>query len=446
MHRFGTVVPVSALTSTTSKSGTFAAALTFLDWLHKTSQTAWQLLPLHQTQLEIGSKSNHASSPYQGYGIGLNPRYLNSQGYAAPSDSQIQSFMSQNSYWLSDYALFCALTDYFQTDDWSTWTKDIRTASPSARDAWRVKLSKEYQNEIVTQYYLHTEFQQVRAKAKSAGIILLGDFPYYLSYKSPLVWRYQHLFNLDSSGHMQVVSGAPNRSTSIFGRQVWGHPLYNWQIETLWPELEGLFKIRLWYLANLFDWYRFDHAKGLYFFGSMNLKHPSQDKFIAGPGAPMLKTLVDLSHSLGMEVFAEDTGDKEGTLIHDLKKLHIPGIRVLTYGQKYARISSYPRSSIAYTSTPDTNTLLAFISEDLTDRKRQKLAVTAGITQFSSSTDLAAQLRQAILNSPAQISLIPIQDWLLTKDRINIPGTEKDIEDPNWRYTLLVPVENLPLL
>jgi 4-alpha-glucanotransferase len=49
-----------------------------------------------------------------------------------------------------------------------------------------------------------------------------------------------------------------------------------------------------------------------------------------------------------------------------------------------------------------------------------------------------------LIHSPAQTVIIPIQDWLITTDRINIPGTEKMVGDTNWQYRVSVSIENLP--
>jgi 4-alpha-glucanotransferase len=116
--RIGTVLPMTSLVSKNAQAGTFAAGEEFIDWLAKSKQNAWQILPLHQTQLEKGSKTKHIPSPYKGYGVGLNPRFLSS-GASQPSTEQLTKFIKNNNYWLENYALFCALRDQFETDDWS---------------------------------------------------------------------------------------------------------------------------------------------------------------------------------------------------------------------------------------------------------------------------------------------------------------------------------------
>lgn len=59
-----------------NNKGKFDSGIIFLDWLKKTDQSVWQMLPLHETQLEKNSIDRHIPSPYKSYGIGLNPQYL----------------------------------------------------------------------------------------------------------------------------------------------------------------------------------------------------------------------------------------------------------------------------------------------------------------------------------------------------------------------------------
>ena len=89
----GTLVPISALTSTTHDNGTFSTGLIFLDWLKNTNQSAWQILPLNETQLEPGSSTRHVPSPYKSYGVGLDPKYL-PESFAGiyPSQSEKKEF------------------------------------------------------------------------------------------------------------------------------------------------------------------------------------------------------------------------------------------------------------------------------------------------------------------------------------------------------------------
>ena len=451
----GTLVPVSAIFSSEDQKGdrgTFASGLIFLDWLKKNHQSAWQILPLYQTQLEPGSATKHIPSPYKGYGIGLDPKYLPSAFMNDhPTKDEMDKFTKTHSEWIGDYALFCALRDHFGTDDWREWGKDLMNRDAKALRKWTDQLKEELNDHILMQWRLHKSYNRLRAKAKKLGIALIGDLPFFITLFSPLVWAHQEVFQLDKDGHMQYVSGVLNSSTASFGRQLWGHPLYNWDLHR--GEVLAFWKIRLQYLATLFDTVRFDHAKAFFEYGAMDIRNDKYDSYKKGPGPEAFKELISFCKRIGLLVFAEDSGNKIEELRRFLKIIKVPGIKILrfalkkdddTINEKYANIANYPENCVAYTTTHDTETLLGYLHE-LTSEQKQKLATAAGVPYDASDKVLAINLRNAVLASPAHMVIIPIQDWLLITDRINIPGTELPVNDPNWNFRLQAPIEELSI-
>src|SRR5882724_2092108 len=441
----GTFVPISALTSTTHENGTFSTGLIFLDWLKKTQQSAWQLLPLYQTQLEPGSSAKHVPSPYKGYGVGLDPKYLPESFVGIyPSQSEKKEFIKTNNEWLSDHVFFCALRDYFQTDDWRKWDEGLKNRNQATLDHWSDQLSKEIDTQIVTQWQLHTAYSLLRKKAKELEIMLIGDLPFYPALQSPLVWANQNVFQIEKNAKMQFVSGIPDSLVAHFGRQVWGHPLYNWKYK---EKLVAFWKMRFRYQATLFDNIRLDHAKAFFYYGVMDSTHEQNDTYAEGPGADVFKELIDFSQKNNLSIFAEDSGESIKDLRSVLNTLKIPGIKIFRFGfmekEKklnigYAKVHEYPENTVAYTTTHDTETLLGYL-QNLTTEQKQKLAEEASVTYDKEDKKFAKILRNAIIASPAQTVIIPIQDWLLTTDRINTPGTELSVNDPNWNFHLKIP-------
>jgi len=452
--RIGTVLPITSLVSKTTPKGTFAAGEKFIDWLAKTNQNAWQVLPLHQTQLEKNSKTKHISSPYKGYGIGLDPRFLGNN-IPLPSAEQLTEFIKNNNYWLENYALFCALRDHFETDNWSQWPADIKKRNKSSVKRWQKKLTPQINSHIKTQAQLHLSYKQLQKKATAQEIILIGDLPLYLSLNSPLVWQFQNLFDIDLAGKMQRTSGVPIGPKSHFRRQVWGHPLYKWQDKNLIPEIENLFKTRLKYLANLFDWVRLDHAKGLFFYATMDLTQKQSDQYLVGPGRKFLEKIINFAHQQNLNIYAEDTGDKLQELRKCLQSHQIPGIKIFKYAydekrkkfiDQYLEIDKYHPNTFAYTTTHDTETLMGYLQQlSATELNSLRKKLNINISKTTNLKTLAKQIINKIINSPAKMVLIPFQDWLYTTDRINIPGTEQEINDPNWRYQMTTMIEDLPL-
>lgn len=450
----GTLVPLFSLYSTKSESSTFETGGLFLDWIVKTKQSAWQLLPIHETQLEKGSATKHASSPYKSYGIGLDPKYLSVKAKnLIPTKSELNNFMQSTIDWLPDYTLFCVLRDHFGTDDWSTWDENIKKRDFNTLESARKKFKQQITQFTRQQWQCYKAYETIRQKAKEKQIILIGDIPYYLSMQSPLVWANQELFQIDEDTKLSRVSGVLAGPKAHFGRQFWGHPLYRWGLPQQNEKIINLWKIRLRFIANLFDMIRLDHANGFFYYGSLNPKDAASDTLEKGPGFSSFEEIINYARSIGLEPYAEDSSVKQGDLREALDKLNVRGIRILRFAlneklneiiEKYAYIKSYPRNTVAYTTLHDSEPLIGYLSL-LSTLQKKVLIKTAGVKFSNDLKVLALRLRQAVIDSKAKIVIIPIQDWLLTKDRINTPGTEKEVNDPNWRYRLALPVEQIPI-
>lgn len=453
----GTLVPLSALYSEKNSEhdkGTIAAGMYFLDWLHAVHQSAWQMLPLYETQLEQGSPVKHVPSPYKGYGIGLDPKYL-PEAYTeiTPSEQDINKFISANNLWIHDYAVFCALRDHFQTDDWNIWDIDVRKKNEEALVSWKQKLKTEIDKCIVTQWRLSVAYRAFRKKAAMLGVYLIGDLPFYLSLQSPLVWAHQDVFDFEDDGRMRFISGVPNIANTNFGRQIWGHPLYKWGSGFQTQKVIEFWQIRLRCAANLFDIIRFDHAKAFFEYCAIDSENKLPDAYRNGPGAEIFEKITEFARGLGLKLFAEDAGENLQNLRASLNKLNMPGLKVFRFSLpvhkekiniEYIDVTEYPENTVAYTTTHDTETLISYLNS-LTPDEKQNLAANAGIPYNSDDKLFAKILRDAILSSPASMVIIPIQDWLLTTDRINVPGTELPVNDPNWHFKLQIPIEKLPI-
>jgi len=455
----GTAAPLRSLRSRSAGAGdadggTFETGRRFLAWLKRTGQGAWQLLPISAPCLEDGSPSVRVPSPYKGYGIGLDPRYISpAMRRARPSASALKRFKKRHAWWIGDYALFGALTKRFGTDDWTRWPAPIRDRRGGEMRRVRKEMAEACQAEVIEQWRAHADFEALRRQAKRLGIRLMGDLPFYFPLQSPLTWANRDCFDL-AAGRLRHVSGVPDGPQSHFGRQVWGHPLYAWNRRKDRPAIARLWLRRIGYKAGLFGMMRLDHAKGLFFYGSMDLRRPERDAVLKGPGAPLLARIVRHARAKGLTLFAEDAGDRLAELRVELHRLGVPGIRILrfAYNEKrktiesdYAHPRSYPENAVAYTSTHDTATLMGYLSA-LSAAEKRLLCAEVGVAYDKKTAVLAARLRRSALEAPTRFTIVPIQDWLLTKDRINVPGTERPRGDRNWRYRLKTPVERLPMV
>jgi 4-alpha-glucanotransferase len=454
----GTFAPLSSLYTKSTQAaacGTIADGIAFLDWLEKNHQHAWQLLPLHQTHRKSGSTTVHVASPYKGYGIGIDPKYKSEY---LPAGRQGRHTKSENFHdWLPDYALFCALRDHFGTDNWTVWDKDIRTRQQDAINVWRKKLEAKIDTYVDEQHALHKEYNELRKAAAQKKIALVGDLPFYLPLQSPLVWKYQHIFRISDDGYMPRVTGVANEPKATYGRQVWGHPLYRWDIPMFHRDIIELFKLRLSYLSELFDIVRIDHANGFFLYGSIDPLNEENDKIVQGPGFPVFKQIIHHCHEIALQVFAEDAAVELSKLRNAMEVLDVPGTRILRYAYNekndlfendYSTIAAYPTSTYAYTTTHDTETLMGW-AHQLTDIQRMQLLRKLAIKTPNDTVDpqqWALSVREALINSPSQTVIIPIQDWLLDTERINTPGTESEHNDQNWKYRVPAALEELHIM
>jgi 4-alpha-glucanotransferase len=394
----GTLLPLSAI-------GSFTEGEKFINWLVNTHQQAWQLLPLHPT----GWKQSHLfASPYAGYGVGLNPLFA-AVPKALPSDP---GFAKEHQGWLADFCLFMALADHFKTDHWSTWPAPIRNHRPDAVKQWTIKLAPQIQYHQNLQAFLYRQYALLRQAANSKGIALIGDVPFYLSLNSPLVWTQQKAFLIDDDGQLPYVSGVT--ASTYFPRQIWDLPLYRYQSL---EKVIDLWKMRLRYAATLYDRVRLDSAISFYVYNQIHPHDPHSDTTLAGPGDKVVRPLLDLCQRIGLDIFVENISAYDlGPLQTTLDKYQVPGVAVYALSPEQFELHALNPQTIYYSSTHDTVTL----------------------REYSGSLKKARETRDYFINN-CQNLILPLQDWQLTSQRINSPGTP---ESKNWHY--IVDLLSLP--
>lgn len=384
----GTLLPLSAI-------GSFAAGEQVLDWLTKTKQNAWQFLPLHQSGWK---KKNLFTSPYDGFGIGLNPLFVKLPP-ELPDDVQ---FLTDHQDWLPDYALFMALADHFNTANWTSWPKAIAKHQATALRKWRLKLAMRIDYHQKVQAYVFREYQKLRKLAQAKKISLTGDMPFYLKLHSPLVWANQKAFEL----HEPYVSGVI--SSGYFPRQVWNLPLYDYRHLGL---VKKIWKIRLRFCAELYDWLRMDSAVSFYTYNKINLENPAHDETVQGPGDKILRPLFGFSKKLKLKLFIENVTDYDQGPLRDLaQKYRVPGVAIFALNPEKFVLGHFDQQTLYYSSNHDCPTLVEFTHGRVNAKKTREFLLK---------------------NCPRLIVLF--QDRQLSNRRINYPGTR---ESKNWHYKI----------
>lgn len=393
------------------------------DWMSRTGQQAWQILPITPRTWNWDMKTQVAS-PYSSWGIGLDPLFLKySDDLSFPENEAVMHFVDEQREWIEIAGTYVALTKHLESDDWQLWPEEYRVYSKEIRDEVGHRFPLFVREFYMQQYRLWQWFLHLREELNRKGIDLIGDLPFYIDRKSPLVWAYQEVFELNSP----FTSGMP--AGLLFPRQVWGLPLYRWDGYT--EETLQLFELRMRWHGGLFDYLRVDHCLGLFESGRMHESDESMDGRVKGPGISGFERIVRAAEASQMQLIAEDLGDFDLTALHrSLDEHGIPGQRVFTMGLlpdsnhldlHHADISAYAHNHVAYTSTHDTDTLLGYLYK-LNDEQRLNLANLAHIEYDLSVENMAVAIRNALIDSSTYLTIIPIQDWLLTTDRLNRPG------------------------
>ena len=293
----GILMPISSLPSPYGIGTLGKEAHDFVDFLSKTKQGWWQMLPVGPTSYgdsPYQSFSAYAGNPYfvdltilweeglltkaelERVDWGSDPAkvdygkiYLNrfellrkatDRGWEKDA-AAVKSFEQENAGWLPDYVLFMALKRHFGMRAWTEWEdEDIRLHKEEAVERYRKELADDVQLFTYIQFLFFKQWNVLRNYAHEQGIGIIGDMPIYVAMDSADVWADPRSFQLDERNVPVEVSGVPPDFFSEDG-QLWGNPLYDW--ETMKKDGYGWWIRRIEGASRLYDVLRIDHFRGL---------------------------------------------------------------------------------------------------------------------------------------------------------------------------------------
>jgi 4-alpha-glucanotransferase len=350
----------------------------------------------------------------------------------------LEAFAAEERAWLQDYALFVALHDVeFSGTAWTDWPEPLRERDPAALAGARQRHAREILYQEWLQWVAEEQWHAARAGANREGVRLGGDLPFMVAADAADVWARREDFRTDAS------VGVPPDAFSPTG-QNWGFPVYRW------PEMKAAdypwIRERARRLADLYDLYRVDHVVGLYrtyYFpadGTEPCFVPEEEEEQLANGEAVLKIC-----SAGARVVAEDLGVVPDFVRESLTELGIPGYRVQRWeknwkegGDQFLDPAEWPPLSLATSGTHDTDALADWY-EALPEEEREQLLA---LPQLAGLWERAPekyddQVRDALLRliyaSGSDLALLPFQDLLGARERVNLPGT---VSDDNWTYRM----------
>lgn len=323
---------------------------------------------------------------------------------------------------LADYCEFMALKAVNGDKPW--WEFDAAlTADADTVFAYRFM-----------QYLFFTQWESLRRYANQNGIKIIGDMPIYVDLDSADVYANRQNFMLDADGKPLKVAGVPPDYFAPEG-QLWGNPLYDWAF--MKRDGYSWWKTRMAHTMHLFDGVRIDHFRAFSAFYAVDAdaENAKNGEWVKGPGLAFVRILKEAAN--GGMIIAEDLGDIDDDVKALVKASGFPGMRVFQFGfdgeDEYHRPHSYIPNSVAYSGTHDNNTLLGYLWELESEKKKQMLEYVG--VEEEKWQEAVLPIVKCLMRSSSDLVIFPLQDILgYGRDtRMNTPGESQN----NWaiRFT-----------
>ena len=448
------------------------SAYDFVDFLVRTKQRYWQILPLGTT--------SYGDSPYQSFSaFAGNTHFIDldilvEQGLLETSDLEgvdfgsdasevdyakiyyarrpllekavkrflevgdvkdFEKFAQDNQSWLELFAEYMAIKEHFDNLAWTEWPDaDARARKASALESYREQLADKLVYHRVTQYFFFQQWLKLKAYANDNHIEIVGDMPIYVAEDSSDMWANPHLFKTDVNGKATCIAGCPPDEFSATG-QLWGNPIYAWDKHKAENYAWWVFRIQESF--KLYDYLRIDHFKGFSDFWEIpgGDETAENGEWVPGPGYDLFKVVKE---ELGdLKIIAEDLGNIDDKTRKLLADCGYPGMKIVQFGFYDTTGNSidiphvYTQHSVAYTGTHDNEVIngwydnLTQEQRDYTDayiNRRQGEPITRALlrTLFATVSNTAIATMQDILHKPEN-------------SRTNFPNTVGQ----NWKWRML---------
>ncbi len=467
MRKSGILMHISSLPSKYGIGTLGKEAYNFVDFLHESGQTYWQVLPIGQTSYgdsPYQTFSCYAGNPYfidldllkedklltneelgpldikvnnVDYGWVYNTRYnvLRKAFSRFTKTEDYNEFVNLNKWWLNDYSLFMAIKNNQDSKDWINWEDGLKFRELGAINKFIASNNDELDFWCFIQYKFFTQWNNLKKYANSLDVKIIGDMPIYVAYDSCDVWSDPKNWLLDEDMLPKMVAGVPPDYFSETG-QLWGNPIYDY--ERMKKDNYSFWVKRIEEAFKLFDIVRIDHFRGFeaYFGIPYGDKNAIRGKWYKGPNAELFKIIEE---KIGKKsIIAEDLGLLTEEVYEMLDATGYPGMRILQFAfnphddNNYLP-HNYIKNCICYTGTHDNMTCLEWL-ESLTGEEKKFVYSYANILETDSSIKAIDKLIRLLFTSVSDTVIIPIGDYLHLgiEGRMNVPSKLGG----NWSWRL----------
>lgn len=435
-------------------------AYEFVDFLVKSGQSYWQVLPLGHT--------GYGDSPYQcfsafagnpnfisldmlceegllkeedyknenfgedsekvNYGLLFNVRckilkkaYKSFKNIKDKEDNYIK-FKKENEFWLDDYSLYMAIKEKFNLACFNKWDTDIRNREEGALKRYKENLSEEIEYYNFLQYVFFNQWGKLKEYSNSNGIKIIGDIPIYVAEDSSDMWSNPKMFKVSKDNNLKFVAGCPPDAFSNTG-QLWGNPIYDW--DYIEKDNYKWWILRIKESFKLYDMVRIDHFRGFesYWQIPYGNKTAINGEWIKGPG---IKLFNAIKESLGdVDIIAEDLGFLTDEVIKFREESGFPGMRILQFafeGDNNMYLPhNYIENSVAYTGTHDNETVLEWF---LNNKNVKQIEKCIKYLKLDDNEGASFGFIRGVWGSVSFLAITTMQDLLELKEeaRMNTPS------------------------
>ena len=440
-------------------------AYDFVDFLKSAGQTLWQILPLNPT--------GFGNSPYQSCCAYAGNEYLIDLSCLVEEDllkqqeisgipwqktpgrvdflamythrlsllrlafhrfeetEDFTAFIKENSFWLSDYALYRALKDANNGAPWYLWDTAIKFRNSNAIWQARQALKEDIRFYCFAQYLFYRQWNALHRYARQQNVRIFGDLPIYVPYDSVEVWCDPELFQLDENRIPTAVAGVPPDGFTPDG-QLWGNPLYRW--EDMKKDGYQWWLRRLRHAGSWYDMLRLDHFRAFEAYWSVPYGDTTArgGKWVKGPGIHFLEAVKNALPELPL--IAEDLGFLTQDVFDLRDSCGFPGMKVLLFAFDSRETSDYlphncTENSLCYTGTHDNMTVRQWLDSANPDARKY----AEEYMQLNPQEGETWGMIRTAMSTVSKYCIVQMQDYLDlgAEARMNFPGTQSD---DNWTW------------
>ena len=467
MRSAGILLPVFSLHNDYGIGSFGRCAYEFVDFLKASGMHSWQVLPLGPTG--FGNSPYQSSSSHAGNPLFIDLELLEKDGVLTKEEleaakmpnpgrvdydnligprtallmstyekgkavyaEEMREFRNQNP-WLSDFALFTAIKEYYNDQPLSAWDEDIRLKKPAAVLHYAEMLKDRIDRIAYLQFLFFHQWEALKKYANKNEIDIIGDLPIYCAPDSADVWTEPQYYRLEKDLSQSAGAGVPPDPFNEDG-QNWGNPLYDWK--KIKEDGYGLWIRRIDAVGKLFDRIRVDHFLGFdrYYVIPAGMKDAKIGEWVKGPGMELIGVLNSWFPKLSF--IAEDLGLLQPSTVKLRKDSGWPGMNVLGFafdsrGESTFLPHNYQQNSVCYIGTHDNDTLLG----TLATYPEKDVAFAMEYLNVKDVKDLPQAILRAGIASVSDLFVAQIQDLLGlgSEARINEPGT---VGAHNWCWRM----------